>query len=30
MGDLTVDNLVHFFEKGAVLTPVPECQHLIK
>ena len=30
MGDLTVDNLVHFFEKGGVLTPVPECQHLIK
>jgi lactate dehydrogenase-like 2-hydroxyacid dehydrogenase len=30
MGDLTVDNLVHFFEKGSVLTPVPECQHLIK
>ena len=30
MGDLTVDNLVQFFEKGTVLTPVPECQHLIK
>ena len=30
MGDLTVDNLVHFFENGGVLTPVPECQHLIK
>ncbi len=30
MGDLTVDNLVHYFDKGAVLTPVPECQHLIK
>ena len=30
MGDLTVDNLVNYFEKGSVLTPVPECQHLIK
>jgi len=28
MGDLTVDNLVHYFDKGTVLTPVPECQHL--
>lgn len=28
MGDLTVDNLVQFFEKGTVLTAVPECQDL--
>ncbi len=28
MGDLTVDNLIHYFEQGRVLTPVPECRHL--
>jgi len=31
MGDLAVDNIVGFMEKGAggVLTPVPECRHLL-
>lgn len=28
MGDLTVDNLVQFFEKGTVISAVPECQDL--
>jgi lactate dehydrogenase-like 2-hydroxyacid dehydrogenase len=28
MGDLTVDNLLTFFDGKPVLTPVPECEHL--
>jgi lactate dehydrogenase-like 2-hydroxyacid dehydrogenase len=30
MADLAADNLVQWFEKGSVLTPVPECAHLVK
>ena len=30
MSDLTVNNLLQYFDKGTVITPVPECQHLIK
>ena len=30
MGDLTVENLVRFFNEGSVSTPVPECAHLNK
>ena len=29
MGDLTVENLVRFFDEGTVTTPVPECAHLV-
>ena len=29
MGELTCQNLFHFFDEGKVLTPVPECQGLI-
>ena len=29
MGDLTVDNLVQYFSDGQVITPIPECCHLI-
>ncbi|MFK7902726.1 MAG: 2-hydroxyacid dehydrogenase [Nitratireductor sp.] len=28
MGDLTVDNLIKFFNNQIVLTPVPECTHM--
>lgn len=28
MGDLTVENLLCYFNQGMVLTPVPECRHL--
>lgn len=28
MGDLTVENLLHFFNGAPVLTPVPECNHM--
>lgn len=28
MGDLTVANLIEFFEDGRARTPVPECRHL--
>lgn len=28
MGDLTVENLVSYFDTGRVKTPVPECRHL--
>ena len=28
MGDLTVENLVRFFNEGKVSTPVPECAHM--
>lgn len=28
MGDLTVENLVRYFDEGRVTTPVPECVHL--
>ncbi len=28
MTDLTINNLVQFFDTGEVLTPVPECAHL--
>ncbi len=28
MGDLTVENLVRFFDEGRVTSPVPECAHL--
>lgn len=28
MGDLTVENLIRFFEEGKVTSPVPECAHL--
>jgi lactate dehydrogenase-like 2-hydroxyacid dehydrogenase len=28
MGDLTVENLVRFFDEGKVTCPVPECEHL--
>lgn len=30
MGDLTVENLVRFFDEGTVTSPVPECAHLVK
>ncbi len=30
MGDLTVDNLISFFESGTVKTPVPECAGIAK
>jgi lactate dehydrogenase-like 2-hydroxyacid dehydrogenase len=30
MADLVVDNLVSYFSKGTVLTPVPECQGFAK
>ena len=30
MGDLTVDNLVSFFEDESVISPVPECQGIAK
>lgn len=30
MGDLTVENLVRFFNEGTVSTPVPECQDMNK
>ena len=29
MGDLTCDNLSRFLNDGSVLTPVPECRHLM-
>ena len=29
MGDLTVENLVRYFDEGTVTTPVPECAHLV-
>jgi len=29
MGDLTCDNLSQFLKDGTVLTPVPECKHLL-
>lgn len=29
MGDLTCDNLSQFLRDGTVLTPVPECRHLL-
>ncbi|MEM8630864.1 MAG: 2-hydroxyacid dehydrogenase [Pseudomonadota bacterium] len=29
MGDLTCDNLSQFLKDGTVLTPVPECKHLV-
>jgi len=29
MGDLTCDNLSRFLADGSVLTPVPECRHLL-
>ncbi|MEM6635202.1 MAG: 2-hydroxyacid dehydrogenase [Pseudomonadota bacterium] len=29
MGDLTCDNLSQFLKDGTVLTPVPECRHLM-
>lgn len=29
MGDLTCDNLLQYLKDGTVLTPVPECRHLI-
>ena len=28
MGDLTVENLIRYFEEGKVTSPVPECAHL--
>lgn len=28
MGDLTIDNLISYFEDGTVLTPIPECREL--
>lgn len=28
MGDLTVENLVRYFDEGKVTSPVPECRHL--
>lgn len=30
MGDLTVDNLLHFYKDGKVISPVPECAHMNK
>ncbi|MEO0990795.1 MAG: 2-hydroxyacid dehydrogenase, partial [Pseudomonadota bacterium] len=29
MGDLVCDNLSRFLSDGTVLTPVPECRHLL-
>ena len=28
MGDLTIENLLRFFNEGTVTTPVPECAHM--
>ena len=28
MGDLTIENLLRFFNDGTVSTPVPECAHM--
>jgi lactate dehydrogenase-like 2-hydroxyacid dehydrogenase len=30
MGDLTVDNLLRYFENGTVISPVPECSEIAK
>ena len=30
MGDLTVENLLQFFENGTVISPVPECASIAK